>query len=89
MDNQIHSVTVTNMPSDSYRLDQINYNLQSINATLGTLGSSYALNTIANNIGNMVMEIQNLIKHNQALTEKLTTDPLNGIRKSVSDFNLR
>ncbi len=61
---------------DSYnmesKLDMMNSTIQNLNYT----------------IQNLTNEIRSMATQNHNLMEKLMTDPLNGMRKAVSDFNL-
>lgn len=62
------------IPHDnSYKFDQMNTNLI----------------TLQNQISTLTSEIIRIANQNQQLMEKLATDPLVNIRKNVSDFNLK
>lgn len=72
---------VTNKIQDS------NYKLDSINSTISNV--NYSVQSVERSIDSLVNTIKNLVQQNNQLMEKLATDPLNGVRKMISEFNLK
>lgn len=61
------------------KFDQMNSNLSNISGSMWTLVTE---------MQNLSKTVKDLAQQNKDLMEKLATDPLNGIRKAVSSFNL-
>lgn len=62
------------------KFDQMNNNLSNMSSIL------YNIQTSIIDLGSI---IKDLVEKNTKLMEKLATDPLNGMRKSITDFNLK
>ena len=63
----------------AYKIDETNNKLNNINSSIYSM---------QNSIRELCDTVENLARQNVELMNKLATDPLNGIRKSITDFNL-
>jgi hypothetical protein len=78
--NSSNTVTIGNLPPDhGWKFDQMNTKLENIDNNINSL--RIVLEQFAN-------KVEDLAKQNVQLMEKLATDPLNGMRKAISSFNL-
>lgn len=70
----------SSMPIDNgYKIDETNNKLNNINSSIYSMQTS---------IRDLCQTVERLAHQNVELMNKLATDPLNGIRKSITDFNL-
>lgn len=65
---------------NSYGINQISQNTQQLNSTMQSMLFE---------IQNLTQQVREIAEKNNQLLDKLSKDPLSGIRKSILDFNLQ
>lgn len=68
-------------------LDDVERRIDTTNQKLGDM--KYDLATIVQHMITLNQNLSMVINQNHTLMEKLAKDPLNGIRKAISEFNLK
>lgn len=67
-------------------LASLNTNISNLSNNVNNMNSNYW--QMQNAMENLARTVEKLAQQNTELAQKLMTDPLNGIRKAVSEFNL-